>query len=474
MSQSIIVQPKIEVLSQENIQQIHEDALVILSRTGVRVESDRALKMLAKRDGVDISGDRVTFEREIVEWAIQSAPSHFTIFNRLGEPAFRFGGDRTRFGIGCTTLQYQDPVSGKTVTFKRRHMAEMTRLGHALPNYDTVSTIGIIQDIHPDTADLYATLEMVANTTKPLVILVSDDDLFLPTLQMLEHLIGDLGEKPFIIPYVNPITPLVINRGTIDKMFTSIEYGLPLIYNSFGLSGVTTPMVPAGVLVLLMAEQLAGLTLTQVIKEGAAVSLGILPSYIDMHSMVNFYDPISHVLNLAAAEMLAHYDIPYSGMGGGSPGWGPDFMTDATYWMNHLTALIGKVDFVSFVGDTMTAKVFSPVNVVMGHEVISKALKFSQGFKLDEENVGVADILKVGPGGHFLSSPLTRKHVRDAYYQSPIYPNISFEEWSKLGQPDAVVMLKEYTRDLLGELTPPDDHGDLITKGEVFIETYNK
>jgi trimethylamine--corrinoid protein Co-methyltransferase len=471
MNQTSIIQPKIKVLSQENIRQIHEDALVVLSRTGVQIESERALKLLAKRGGVNVAGECVTFERETVEWAIQSAPSHFAVFNRRGEPAFEFGGDRTLFGIGCTTLHYQDPMSGKTVTFARKHMAEMTRLGHALPNYDTVATIGIIQDIHPDIADLYATLEMVANTTKPLVILVSDDDLFLPTLQMLEHLIGDLGEKPFIIPYVNPITPLVINQGTIDKMFASIEYGLPFIYNSFGLSGVTTPMTPAGVLVLLMAEQLAGLILTQVIKEGAAVSLGILPSYMDMHSMVNFYDPISHLINLAAAEMVAHYDIPYSGMGGGSPGWGPDFMAVATYWMNHLTALIGKVNFVSFVGDTMTAKVFSPVNVVLGHEVISKALKFSQGFKLDEENVGIAEILEVGPGGHFLSSPLTRKHVRTAYYQSPIYPNISFEEWSKLGQPDAVVLLKEYTRDFLSNLTPPDDQVDLITKGEAFIKT---
>jgi trimethylamine--corrinoid protein Co-methyltransferase len=470
MNQTTTIQPKIEVLSQENIKRIHEDSLRILSQTGVRVESERALGLLAKRKGVNVSGDRVTFDGEIVEWAVQSAPSHFAVFDRLGEPAFQFGDDRTRFGIGCTTLQYQDPVSGKTVPFARKHMGEMARLGQALSNYDTVATIGIIQDLHPGIADLYATLEMIANTTKPLVILVSDDDLFLPTLEMLEHLTGDLGEKPFIIPYVNPITPLVINQGTIDKMFASIEYGLPFIYNSFGLSGITTPMTPAGVLVLLIAEQLAGLTLTQIIKEGAAVSLGILPSYIDMHSMVNFYDPISHVLNLAAAEMLAHYGIPYSGMGGGSPGWGPDFMTAATYWMNHLPALIGKVDFVSFVGDTMTAKVFSPVNVVLGHEVIAKALKFFKGFKLDEENIGMDDILTLGPGGHFLSSPVTRKHVRTAYYKSPIYPNISFEEWSKLGQPDAVVMLKEYTRDLLDGLTPPDDQGDLVAKGEEFIK----
>jgi trimethylamine--corrinoid protein Co-methyltransferase len=470
MNQNTIAQPKIKVLSQENIRQIHKDALVILSQTGVRVESERALKLLAGHDGVKVSGDRVTFEREIVEWAIQVVPSHFDIYNRLGEHIFRFGADRTRFGIGCTTLNYQDPISGKTVPFNRKHMVKMTRLGHALTNYDTVATIGIVQDIPPDVADLYATLEMVANTTKPLVILVSDDDLFLPTLDMLEHLTGDLGVKPYVIPYVNPITPLVINQGTIDKMFASIERGLPIVYNSFGLSGVTTPMTPAGVLVLLLAEQLAGLTLAQIIHEGAAISLGFLPSYMDMHSMVNFYDPVSHVINLAGAEMMDHYDIPYSGMGGGSPGWGPDFMTAGTYWLNHLPALMGAVDFIGFVGDTMTAKVFSPVNVVFGHEVITRAIKFAKGFLLDEKHIGLSDILDKGPGGHFLASPLTQENVRKAYYQSPIYPNITFEEWSKLGQPDAMVNVKEYTHDLLETLVPPDDYEDLVRKGEVFIQ----
>jgi trimethylamine:corrinoid methyltransferase-like protein len=108
--------------------------------------------------------------------------------------------------------------------------------------------------------------------------------------------------------------------------------------------------------------------------------------------------------------------------------------------------------------------------VVLGHEIITQALKFSEGFQLDDENVGLSDILEQGPGGHFLSTPLTRKHVRQAYYKSPIYPRITFEEWGKLGQPDAVTLLKEYTRDLLKTITSPDDHTELVKKGEAFIK----
>ncbi len=470
MTNQTLVQPKINVLTEGQINQVHEYALTILAKTGVKIESERALKLLSAQDGVTASGDRVTFEREIVEWSIKAAPSQFDIYNRLGEHAFRFGEGRTRFGIGTTTLHYQDPVSGKTVPFNRKHMVKMVRLGHALENYDTVATIGIVQDINPEIADLYATLDMVANTTKPLVVLVSEDALFLPTLDMLEHLTGDLAEKPYIIPYFNPITPLVINRGTSDKMFTAIERGLPFVYNSYGLSGVTSPMTPAGVLALLVAEQLAGLILAQVIKEGAAIGIGFLPAYMDMQTMVNFYDPITYLLNLAGAEMMAYYKIPYSGTSGSGTGWGPDFMTAAGNWLNHLTAMMSKVNFAPFVGDTMTSKVFSPAAVVIGHEIITQVLKFAEGFILDDENVGLSDILEQGPGGHFLSTKLTLKHVRQAYYKSPIYPRITFEEWGKLDQPDAVRMLKEYTRDLVETSVAPDDQEELVKKGEAFIK----
>ena len=149
MSQPTLVQPKINVLNEEHINQIHEYALTILAQTGLKVESEKALKLLAGHSGVKVSGDRVTFKREVVEWAIQAAPPHFDVYNRTGEHVFRMGDDRTRFGIGCTTLHYQDPISGKTVPFNRKHMVKMVRLGHALDNYDTVATIGIVQDINP-------------------------------------------------------------------------------------------------------------------------------------------------------------------------------------------------------------------------------------------------------------------------------------------------------------------------------------
>ncbi|MGW8250143.1 MAG: hypothetical protein ACWGO1_05840, partial [Anaerolineales bacterium] len=108
---------------------------------------------------------------QVVEWAIEQAPGTVKVYNRGGEQVFELGADRHRFGIGVTSLYYQDPTSDELVKFARPHMEEIVRLGEMLPLYDVVSTIGVLQDVPPAVSDLYATLDMVANTTKPLVIL---------------------------------------------------------------------------------------------------------------------------------------------------------------------------------------------------------------------------------------------------------------------------------------------------------------
>ena len=122
-----------------------------------------------------------------------SAPSVVDIYSRNGEIAFRLGPGRTRFGIGVTSLYYQEPTSGEISQFSRTHMTSIVRLGQRLPNYDVISTIGIVQALSPEIADLYAVLEMTANTTKPLVVLISEENLFVPALDLLEHLHGDLA-----------------------------------------------------------------------------------------------------------------------------------------------------------------------------------------------------------------------------------------------------------------------------------------
>jgi trimethylamine--corrinoid protein Co-methyltransferase len=108
--------------------------------------------------------------------------------------------------------------------------------------------------------------------------------------------------------------------------------------------------------------------------------------------------------------------------------------------------------------------------VVYANEVIEQARRFASGFQLDDSNVALDEIAQSGPGGHFLTSDLTLKRFKEDYYASQVFPRLSLESWQDKGRPEALGFLRERTRQLLSESTPPDDHDDLIARGEAFIQ----
>lgn len=467
---SILVQPSIRVLAPEAIARIHAASLKVLSKVGIRVDSTRAQQVFKTAPGVTIRDEQhFSIQPEVVEWAIQQAPKTIDIYNRKGEPVIHLGDDHTRFGIGVTNLFYQDPATGEILPFNREHMRLSVGLDHHLPSYDLISTIGIIRDVDTDKADQVALLEMVVNTTKRLVILISDPKQFNPGLVLLEKLVGNLSVKPFAVPYFNSVTPLILNQATADNMLVSIEKGLPFIFSNYGMAGVSTPITSAGTLALLNAELLAGLVFSQLVKPGTSIILGSLPAFFDMKTMVDFFDPQTMLLNLACAEMMAHYQIPHAGTSGSANGWGADLISSEALCINQLTSCLGKVGLAPFVGGTLGSKVFSPELVVYTNELIEQARQFQKGFIIDEETIALDDMEKFGVGGNFISSRRTAKLFREAYHSSTIFPQLSFEKWQEMGQPEAKKILRQRTLDLLATSSYLDDQGELLAKGDYLI-----
>ncbi len=471
MNRSNLARPQLQLLSPDQIQRIHQSSLDILSTTGFRVDSVDARRIFEKSGDARVDDSHVYLQNDLVEWALENAPAEIDVYQRDGEHAFRLGGGGpARFGVGVTNLYYQDPATGQPLPFTRERLASAVRLGDALDQFDIISTIGVLQDKPANSADLYATLELVANTSKPLVLLIAEEKLFSPALDLLEHLNGDLVTHPFVIPYFNPLTPLIINQGTCDKLLETVKRGLPLIYSNYGMSGMSTPITAAGTLALMNAELLAGLTLCQLAKPGTPVILGSLPAIFDMKNMSDYYGPQTILLNLACSEMMANYAIPHAGTSGSSLGWRADLPASGLLWLNHLTSLTGNAGLAPFVGGVLGSKVFSPENVVYSNDVIAEARRFAAGLQLDMESLAVDEIAKVGPGGDFLTTDLTMRNFRAAYQESPIFPRLTLEQWQAHDQPQASLLLRDYTLRLLSEADRPVDHANLIAKGEDFID----
>ena len=461
-------------MNPENRERLHQYSLQILSDVGIRVDFKKARILFAKK-GFRVDDDhRVYIPPERVDWALTQAPSLVDIYNRKGKKAFKVGGGesgQTRFGVGVTNLFYQRPDNDQVEPFNREHMALAAGLGDTLNGFDLVATPGVLKDLPPEKADLFGTLEIAANTVKPMVLLVSNHLRFSTVLDMLAHLCGELAPAPFVIPYFNPITPLVLNKETAEKMMITAERGLPMIFNNYGMSGATSPITPGGTIAVLNAELLAGLVYAQVLKEGTPIILGSLPAGFDMQTMQARYTPHTMLLNLASAEMMDYYKLPHSGTSGSGPGWGPDLLAGGMHWMNHLTSCLGKVGLAPFCGGNFGSVAFSPAAVVAANEIIAQARQFREGFNLDDEAVAPDDIAAIGPGGNFLMADLTVKLCREIDYSNPIWPDLSLEEWQKRDMPTVENLLREYTIDLLNDRTRPADHAALIENGEAYIKS---
>jgi trimethylamine:corrinoid methyltransferase-like protein len=79
------------------------------------------------------------------------------------------------------------------------------------------------------------------------------------------------------------------------------------------------------------------------------------------------------------------------------------------------------------------------------------------------------EISLVSPGGSFFSAPSTLRNFKTGYYTSPIFPHWTIEKWQAKGTPDAKGLLRKYTQHLIQTALPPEDHEELIRKGEAFI-----
>jgi len=464
--------PRIRVLTPEQIEKIHHDALLILQQTGVKVDDPGARQVFETALGKSLHTPVIHIPESLVQWAIDAAPSRIPIFNRNAEPCFVLDSDGSRdtvFGIGVTNLQYHDPFTNIIEPFARHHMGLAAGLGHTLKQFDFISTPGVIQDVSSETADTIGVLEMLAHTTKPLVMLISNPDCFVTALDLCDHLTRDLSDRPFVIPYVNPITPLVLNADTTLKMDLSIQKGLPVIFSNYGMSGATCPITPGGTLALLTAELLAGLVYSQLVKQGTPIVLGSLPAAFDMKQAGSFYSSHSLVLNLACAEMMAFYQIPHCGTSGSGNGWGADLLAATTLCINHLTSCAGAAGMVPFVGGSFDSLVFSPELVVYADDLIQQSRQFAAGFSIADDQIGFSDIDTLGPGGNFLMSPLTVRHFRESRFSSTIWPFLSLDKWRQKGAPAAADLLHDKTCDLLTNLSIPEDHDDIMAKGEAFL-----
>ncbi len=413
----------LELLPAEAVARLHEAALAVLQDPGVRITTQAARELLAA-NGATVEGeDLVRIPPELVERALELAPRRFTIYDRNGEPAMELGAGNVYVGAGVTNLNYLNPRDRTIEPFTIEATAETARLADALPDIDFVATPGVTRpgdDLPLHVVNQSEFLAMVTNTTKPLMPLVAGGGAELGDIYEMAELVAGgperLRERPFLVPYLNSVSPLLFNPETLEKLFVAADRGMPVCCQAAPQVGATGPVTVAGTLVVAAAETLAGLVLAELRRPGTPFVSGTVPFVMDMRfGTVTAGGPDGVRFLMAMGQLCRRWGLPSVGMTFGGDSKDADEQAAAEVAWYGLGAVLAGIDMIFDAGCIEGGLLFSPELLVIADEFVGASRRLVQPLEVSEETIALDVIRAVGPGNVFLGETHTLRHFRELW-----------------------------------------------------------
>ena len=449
--------PRMSVLSQQQIEQIHSATLELLERTGIQITHPRALELF-HGGGARVEGNRVRIPSWMVEDAISKAPPRVVLGTRTGERSVFLEGDRYWFGPSVDCIDYLDPSTGQRSRFTSDHCRTTSTVADALPNYTWVMTIGLASDIPADIADRVIAKQVFTYCEKPLVFCCKDVDSVRDIYDMALVIAGSeerFRQAPTIVHYSEPISPLLYYDPAVAKILFCAERGIPLINYPCSSAGGTAPVTLAGEIVQASAESLSGLVLAQLVRPGTPFIYGALASVMDMRTTIFVYgSPEMSLMVAAMAQMAQHYRLPFFGTAGCSDAKFPDAQSAAEAAFSCLSSALSGANLVHDCGWLDHGSIASPAYLVLVNEILHMVNRFMEGMPVNDETLALDLIDKVGPGGHYLREEHTLEHFRDIWY-SDLFDRSIHARWLEQGEKGFDQCLREQTEKVMKHQPAP-------------------
>lgn len=448
------------ILSDADLDRIYEASLSLLWDPGLVSDSDLFLDIFAKGGAVvDWQARTVRLPRDLVEWAVQSAPSSFVLYGRDDPDAdLLVEHERVYYGMGGTS----EPLFWDWDLWEARKptkadMVNNTRVGHALPNIDFVQTLCMSGDMPTGEIFFHDFDAIFRNTTKPTVLNILERPFTQHLIEMTAAVSGGesgLRERPTAMGIVTPISPLkiaVMNEGMID----AIQAGIPILYSPGPLMGATGPATVAGTLVLTNAEVLFGVVLTQLIQPGAKIVLKPDTDVFDMRTtQVTYGSPEQDLGKIAMIQLARRYHIPIYSLGGGVESKVPDAEAASEAMLSMLVNGLAGATLNQSLGSLSFGMYGSPEMAVICDEQVSMIKRILEGVAVNDDTLAVDVIRQVGPGGDYLGHDHTVRFFRKELYYPRLFKRQTLEEWTQTGKKMAHQVAHERVQQILAKAGP--------------------
>jgi trimethylamine--corrinoid protein Co-methyltransferase len=454
------MRPQFRILSDDLIEKIIAEGFELLMNPGVRVHNSEALELLAEAGAdVDFESRIAYIPRDIVEQALETAPSEFDLYDLDGEPAVHYGGDTVQFDPGSAgitvldseTQQQRPPVTADFVKF--------VKLVETLPQLDAQSTAFICTDVPEEIGDLYRLYLALNYMRKPIVTGAFRKDTWWTMKDLLVAAAGGeeaLAARPIAIFDVCPSPPLLWSDLTCQNMIDCARHGIPSQLVSMPLAGATAPVTIAGAVVQHAAECMSGVTICQLACEGAPIVWGGSPAAFDMREGTTPMGAVgTWMIDCAYTEVGKALNLPTHAYLGMSDAKVVDAQCGLESAGGTLMAALAGVNMVSGAGMMDFESCQSFEKLVIDAEIIGMAKRLIVGVVARDEPIALGLMRELGHRADYLGQLHTmRWFSEEQYIPSSVIDRGSLEGWKQKGAKTAWERARDRVHQLLAKVEP--------------------
>lgn len=423
-----------QVLTDKQINRIHEASLKILERIGVHIPHKEMLDKFAEAGAnVDYDIERVRIPSDIVINSLEQAGKKFTIYGRdiANEAVFGYG-KRNYNSIAGEALWVDKPGQQRRYA-TLNDVATASRFADAL---DMINVVGAMSDPHELPVGMRCVqvmATMIKNTTKPIHFWYHDRA---SAAYLNEIMIAVRGNEktaqdyPLCYPFLEPISPLRFSFNGVDLLFETARLNLPVPIGPMAQMGLSAPSTIAGTMAQENAEILAGICITQLIRPGMPVCYGGICHAFDMRTtQLIFSGPEQAIFGVAMTQMGKHYGLPVYINVGLTDSKIPDAQAGLESGITLALGAAANADIFGHMGISGVDQASSLDMLAMHNEVIRFVESTMRQIDFSDDALGIDEIEAVGPGGTFINRHHTVDHFRKELWFPQLLDREFYDTW---------------------------------------------
>jgi len=465
----------IRVIDAQQMERIHESVLKVLEKTGLQIRGGFLLKACADSGcKVDFNNHRVWFKPGLVERQIKAQKGRYKkVRSSLCYPFCRelpeedvAWPDEFCVDFGhATPWLYQYP-GGQYAKPTIKDQIDIIKLGNALDAVKAVCAPFICGDYDPRIEIIESSRLLLLNTKKPGWVGTSSGK-EVKYLAELAALAAGRNEQvlrttpPIIVNAYCTTSPLKLDTRSCEVLEEAIKYKFPVNFAPMPILGGTTPVTPAGSVVVAAAEILGCITAASLIDPDLFFYATSISSEMDMKTSQLCYASPAAILTDAALHQLFRFkygivlNVEPAYIEAKCPGIQAAFMK--TY---RQMAFAGTVSCPLPIGLLDNGSAFSPTQAMIDLDANTALYKFGQGIKVNDDTLALELIneMEFCENTAYIQTEHTLNHFRDVLWDTKIFERKNRQDGSyQTSAVDDQLLKKadQMWRDLVALQKPP-------------------